>query len=269
MPVFINGREAGGLDPRDRGLHYGDGLFETMAVRDGQARFFGWHLERLADGARRLALRPPPADQLRAEVARAWPEGQGVVKLIVTRGAGARGYRPSPVIEPTLIVAGDPWPDWPLSAWTEGVRLRYCQTRLARNPVLAGIKHLNRLEQVLARNEWNDESVAEGLMQDDLGNVVCGTQSNLFAVVAGRILTPPVDQCGVAGIMRRAFGGWSRDQGLATTEAAMRPADLALASELFVTNALIGAWPVRELAGQPVPGGSLATRFNTWLAGIR
>ena len=269
MPVLVNGRDGAGLDPADRGLQYGDGLFETMAIRDGRVRFFDWHLERLADGARRLALRLPDREELRAQVMRTRPEGAGVVKLIVTRGVGGRGYRAEAGIGPTLVTAGYDWPAWPASAWTDGIRLRYCSTRLARNPALAGIKHLNRLEQVLARGEWDDERIAEGLMLDDLGQVICGTQSNLFAVVGGEIVTPPVDQCGVAGIMRRAFRDWSHDHAAAVIVGALRPEDLAAASELLVTNALIGAWPVRELAGRSVPPGSLATRFNAWLAGIR
>ena len=266
MPVFVNGREGARVDPADRGLQYGDGLFETLAVRDGQARFVDWHLERLADGARRLALPPPDQERLRALIAGAWPAGRGVVKLIVTRGVGGRGYRPATGTEPTCIVAGSEWPAWPASAWSEGVCLRWCRTRLSRNPALAGIKHLNRLEQVLARAEWDDERIAEGLMQDDLGQVISGTQSNLFAVIDGQVVTPPVDQCGVAGVMRRALLGWAADQGIPVRERALRMEKLVQASELWLTNALIGAWPVRELAGRRIPGGGLAARFNAWLA---
>lgn len=266
MPVLVNGRESGSIDPGDRGLQYGDGLFETLAVRDGRARFLAWHLERLAEGARRLALRLPDADRLREQIARAWPAGQGVVKLILTRGAGGRGYRPPPGAEPTCIVAGSEWPDRPASAWTEGVSLRYCSTRLSRNPLLAGIKHLNRLEQVLARSEWDDERIAEGLMLDDLGQVISGTQSNLFAVIAGQLVTPAVDQCGVAGIMRRAFRDWASASTRPVIERVIRPEELAGASELLLTNTLIGAWPVRCLAGRDLPVGRLAGRFNAWLA---
>lgn len=268
MPVLVNGRENGALDPADRGLQYGDGLFETLAVRDGRARFLAWHLQRLAEGARRLGFQSPDPGQLAEQVRRAWPDGPGVVKLILTRGAGGRGYRPSPGGTPTCVVAGSAWPAWPASAWTEGVCLRYCRTRLARNPALAGIKHLNRLEQVLARSEWDDERIAEGLMLDELGQVISGTQTNLFAVIDGRIATPPVDQCGVAGVMRRAFRGWADDAAGPVIERALRPDDLERASELLVTNALIGAWPVRKLADREFPAAELAVRFNAWLAGI-
>jgi 4-amino-4-deoxychorismate lyase len=266
MPVLVNGR-AGQVDPLDRGLQYGDGVFETMAVRDGRARFVDWHLARLAEGARRLLLPVPDPERLLGQIAAAWPGDRGVVKLIWTRGAAGRGYRPPTAAEPTCIAAGFAWPVWPETAWSEGIRLRYCRIRLARNPVLAGIKHLNRLEQVLARAEWDDERIAEGLMLDDMGQVISGTQSNLFAVVARQIVTPALDQCGVAGVMRRAFSSWAADQASPVVERSLRPEELETATEIFVTNALIGAWPVRELAEKPVPAGQIAARFNSWLAG--
>lgn len=267
MPVLVNGVAGGLLDPLDRGLQYGDGLFETMAVLDGRARFYDRHLARLAEGARRLALPMPDPTLLHAQVAAAWPRGRGVVKVIWTRGPAGRGYRPAPDAVPTCIVAGFDWPTWPESAWRAGVRLRYCRTRWSRNPALAGIKHLNRLEQVMARAEWNDEDIAEGLMLDERDRVISGTQSNLFAVVEGRLATPALDQCGVAGIMRGAFCGWAADCAVPVVERDLSSGQLANATEIFVSNALVGAWPVRELAGRPVPQGSLAARFNDWLAG--
>ncbi len=255
------------LDPLDRGLQYGDGVFETMAVRDGRARFFEWHLARLADGARRLAMPVPDQGDLAGQIAAAWPDGRGIVKLICTRGPSGRGYRPPPQVKPTCVAAGFAWPAWPASAWSEGIRLRYCRTRFGRNPQLAGIKHLNRLEQVLARAEWDDDDIAEGLMMDDRELVISGTQSNLFAVIAGRTVTPALDQCGVAGVMRGAFRRWAAEHDNAVVERGIRAGELETATEIFVTNALIGAWPVRECAGRRVRSGSLAARFNDWLAG--
>jgi len=265
MPVLVNGVADARLDPLDRGLQYGDGLFETMAVQDGRARFFEWHLARLAEGARRLGMPMPDQTLLRAQVAAAWPQGRGVVKLVWTRGPAGRGYRPPAKAEPTCIVAGFEWPAWPATAWSEGVRMRYCRTRCSRNPALAGMKHLNRLEQVMARAEWDDESIAEGLMLDDRDQVISGTQSNLFALIAGRLVTPALDESGVAGIMRRALRSWAAERATAVVELGIRVEDLEAATEIFMTNALIGAWPVRELAGKRVPDGTLAARFNDWL----
>jgi 4-amino-4-deoxychorismate lyase len=266
MRILVNGREASQLDARDRGLHYGDGLFETMAVLGGRPRFLDWHFERLALGATRLGLPLPDLQTLQAEIAAACPVPRGVVKLIVTRGIGLRGYRPPSRPQPTRIVIATPWPDWVPAMWTEGVRLGWCRTRYGRNPALAGLKHLNRLEQVLARAEWDDGQMDEGLMLDDRDQVISATQANLFARIDGQWMTPSLDQCGVAGVMRRAFRHWSADRGDAVVERALAAPELAMASHLLLTNALIGAWPVREFSGRGLSFDPMAAQFNEWLA---
>ena len=263
--VLVNGRETGAIDPMDRGLQYGDGLFETFAVQDGRARFFDWHVERLAEGAWRLAMPLPDVRVLRDEIAEAWPRGRGVVKLVLTRGVGARGYQPPAGAQPTRIVSGHEWPARDSRLWSEGVRAGLCRTRLGRNAALAGIKHLNRLEQVLARAEWDDDAMDEGLMQDDRDRLIGGTMSNVFVFLSGRWLTPVLADCGVAGVMRRAFRGWAAEQGIAVMERDIAIADLAGVSAMLLTNSLIGAWPVRELAGGALAPDPLAARFNAWL----
>lgn len=265
MRVLVNGRDDGRIDPQDRGLQYGDGLFETIVVINGRARFLEWHLERLAAGAARLAIPLPEPGVLRTEIAAAGAAGQGIVKLIVTRGVGERGYRPPSKPQPTRIVVGLPWPELAPAAWTRGVRVGWCRTRLGRNPGLAGIKHLNRLEQVLARAEWDDARMAEALMMDDRDHVICGTQANLFARVAGRWITPALDQCGVAGVMRRAFLAWKAERGDPVIERALPAADLAGATAMLLTNAVIGAWPVCELAGRTMAVDPQVAEFNAWV----
>lgn len=265
MRVLINGRAEGRIDARDRGLNYGDGVFETLAILDGRPRFLDWHFERLAQGATCLGLPLPDFEQLRAEIAAVCPEPRGVVKIIVTRGVGPRGYRPPSHPEPSRIVAAAPWPDWPPTAWSEGVRLGWCRTRYGRNPALAGIKHLNRLEQVLARAEWEDASMDEGLMQDDRDQVISATQANLFARIDGQWMTPLLDECGVAGVMRRAFRSWSAEAGDPVVTRALPASELARATHLILTNALIGAWPVREISGRRLALDPAVSQFNEWL----
>jgi 4-amino-4-deoxychorismate lyase len=266
MRVLINGRAEERLDVRDRGLHYGDGLYETLAVSDGRPRFLDWHFERLAHGATCLGIPLPDFGQLRAEIAAACPEPRGVVKVMLTRGVGPRGFRPPSSPEPTRIVATSPWPDRAPALWSEGVRLGWCRTRYGRNPSLAGIKHLNRLEQVLARAEWDDESMDEGLMQDDRDLVISATQANVFARIDGQWTTPTLDQCGVAGIMRRAFLSWFAAAGDPVVARALPARELASATHIVLTNALIGAWPVREIAGRSLALDPGVAQFNAWLA---
>ena len=149
------------------------------------------------------------------------------------------------------MLALHPWPEYPEAWRTGGVGVRWCATRLGVQPRLAGLKHLNRLEQVLARAEWDDPAVAEGLMLDLDGRAVSGTQSNLFVLHRGTLLTPPVDRCGVAGVARAVALETARACGVAVREARLSREDVTAADALFLTSSLIGVWPVRELDGAP------------------
>lgn len=266
MKTLVNGHVSTSIAVQDRGLHYGDGLFETIAVRHGRPRLLALHLERLAAGCARLALPMPAAALLEREIAEVVEADEQVVKVILTRGAAGRGYRIPPAAGSTRIVAAYPGPvarPVPVA----GVRMRTCETRLGTSPALAGLKHLGRLEQVLARSEWQDAQVEEGLMLDTEGRAVCGTQTNLFVVRGGDLLTPRLDRCGVAGVMRRAVLHWARGRCIVAREEDLEPADLHAAEEVFLTNALVGAWPVAELDRRPLRTGSVARTFNAWLEG--
>lgn len=257
--ILINGESTGHICALDRGLLYGDGLFETIAWRHGRLVLWERHMARLALGCTRLNLACPEVTLLEREALQvAAGEESAVIKLIITRGVGGRGYSPTST-SITRVVIRHPWPHYPSTWAQDGIRVRLCGTRLARQPQLAGIKHLNRLEQVLARGEWNpqDEDFAEGLMLDDTDAVICGTQSNLFVVQDGTVYTPDLQHCGVAGTLR----AWLLDEaprmsGRPPSVAPLTLAQLHQADEIFVGNSITGLWPVRELAGrtQPPPG---------------
>ncbi|MEG1082231.1 MAG: aminodeoxychorismate lyase, partial [Pseudomonas sp.] len=174
MHSWIDGRAADAVNLQSRGLAYGDGLFETIAVRAGRPSLLEFHLERLALGCQRLAI---SADHglIREELCRyASLLGDGVLKLILVRGDSQRGYAPAAGAAPRRILQGSPVPAYPAQHAEQGVRLFTCNTRLAEQPLLAGLKHLNRLEQVLARAEWQDSEHAEGLMRDVSGRIIEG-----------------------------------------------------------------------------------------------
>src|SRR5277367_1587099 len=167
MTTWINGRLCTRIDARDRGLQYGDGLFETMRVQRGKIRLLDHHLERLAAGCRRLAIAGVAFPRLRGELERiAARRGAGVLKMIVTRGPGRRGYQPTGRERCTRIITHHVLPGRSSTEEAEPARIRLCAARLGQNPGLAGLKTLNRLESVLARTEWSDVRVWEGLMRD-------------------------------------------------------------------------------------------------------
>jgi 4-amino-4-deoxychorismate lyase len=246
-PVLVDGvdaHEAQLATLADRAFQYGDGLFETLRLQAGAVRFLDAHLDRLRHGCERLRIPPPDASQLTAEITRvANGTREGVVKIIVSRGRGGRGYRPPDPSSSTRVVALHPLP----APDTGPIALRWCDTRLARQPLLAGLKHLNRLEQVLAQGEWNDESIQEGLMLDTEGELIGGTSSNVFIVRDGALLTPDLRYCGVRGVMRAQVLSCARRLGIAVSEEPLWPEDLHAAKEVFVTNAVRGIRPVASL----------------------
>lgn len=261
--MLIDGHAREHLPAGDRGLHFGDGVFETMAVVAGRALCLDRHLARLEDGCARLAIPSPGRRILEAECARVCEGAErAVLKVIVTRGVGGRGYMPDPGGAPTRIVARYPWPDYRAGIGREGVAVRICRTRLGRNPRLAGIKHLNRLEQVLARSEDNPRDCEEGLMLDDRGNVIEGIASNVFAIRGGRVCTPDLGECGVAGIVRALVLEEARAlTGQDPEIASLGVGELTGADECFLTNSLIGIWPIHTIEDEPVATGPIARQL--------
>jgi 4-amino-4-deoxychorismate lyase len=256
--ILINGQAQDHIAVADRGLHYGDGLFETIAVYGGLPRLWERHWRRLSTGCRRLGIAQPDPEILWEEASHVCSGvDRGVLKIIFTRGAGGRGYRPPQTGQATRIMATYPWPAYPEANWRQGVEVRICTTRLGRNSALAGMKHLNRLEQVLARSEWEAPHIAEGLMCDDDDHVIAGTMSNLFIVTAKGLLTPVLTACGVAGVMRSVILELAAELDITWQETQLRLEDLHCADEVFLTNALIGIWPVRCIEQRDYSVGSL------------
>lgn len=267
--ILVNGQPVAvvnlPISPLDRGLHYGDGLFETLAVRSGRPCLWERHMARLARGCAALRISMPASAMLREEAAQLCAGvDRAVLKIVITRGAGGRGYRPQDRPEDgpaTRVMALYPWPEYPNRFWKEGVRVRICRMRLGRNPQLAGLKHLNRLEQVLARAEWQDPEIAEGLMLDQEGYLVEGTQTNVFMVREGALLTPELSQCGVAGIMRGLVMERTRNLVLDCQERRLTLEDVWQVHELFVCNSIIGLWPVADVEGRRFAPGPITLRI--------
>jgi len=248
--VFVGDTRSDAIAANDRGLAYGDGLFETLRAHRGDVPWWTAHWERLQTGAERLGIALPREDQVLAEAKDLLDGGDAVLKLIVTRGSGGRGYAPCAGAASAWIVSKHPLPSEPSA---DGIVLRWCETRLAVQPRLAGIKHCNRLEQVLARAEWNrpgarDTDAAEGLMLDMGGDVVSATAANVFVLCGDGWVTPRLDRCGVAGVCR----AWVLRE-IGATESRLAVTDVESADAIFLCNAVRGILPVAKLAGREWP----------------
>ena len=251
--MLINGQSQETIFALDRGLSYGDGLFETIRFVGKHAPLWQRHMQRLKLGCERLQLPAPDVVLLEHEAAEAIRDlDSAVLRITITRGTGERGYAQPSVLTPTRIVAAFSLPT--LSTGDRGVHVRVCATRYGDQPLLAGIKHLNRLEQVLARAEWRDTSIAEGLMCDGRNNVISATAANLFAVIDNTPVTPRLDRCGVAGVARAEVL-----ERLPACQIRELPLTQCLtASELFLTSSIRGILPVRGVGDTVYAPGPVA-----------
>ena len=252
---LLNGQSTGSIDILDRGLHYGDGLFETLAVIDQQPLCLDKHLQRLVSGCARLKIDFDDVELLKSEVSSLCENIDintecAVLKITITSGTVGRGYkRGNADVKPTRLLAIHPWPGYPDNYSTEGIQTHLCSTRLGHNPELAGIKHLNRLEQVLARNEWENPDIMEGLMLDIDANVIAGSMSNLFAIYPDKkLLTPDLSLCGIEGIVRQYILDHSSEFGYKSEICKLSLEDIYSASEIFFCNSIAGIMPVKQLA---------------------
>lgn len=265
--VIVNGRAADHLPADDRGLAYGDGVFRTFPVRAGHLAHWTRHYETLAGDCRRLRIPPPRAELLVRDMAILLAGAPScAIKIIVTRGSGPRGYRPPRSSCPTRVVSRAPLPDYPPEHAREGVSVRRCALRVGAQPALAGIKHLNRLENVLARGEWDDPGVAEGLMLDVDDRVIGGTMSNVFIASGGELRTPSLTRCGVAGVTRARVLEQARAAGLVARVDDIAWADVLDADEVFVCNSLAGIWPVAAIDGERRDCGPVTRNMQRALA---
>ena len=246
--TLIDGVPGTAVVATDRGLNYGDGLFETMRLHQGKIPLLARHLARLRADCQRIAL-PYPGEACIARDVEKLAGGaaaDGIVRVVLTRGDGGRGYAPPPDARGRRIVALHPLPP----AGPANLSVGLCETRLGRSPALGGMKHLGRLEQVLAAGEVAAAGWDEGLMLDESGHVVEASRHNLFFVRDGRLWTPPLQGCGVAGVMRALVLEVLPGIGLAGGEARLRYHELHEIQEMFLCNAVAGVRPVSRIAGR-------------------
>ena len=249
--LWVDGAPCPRVPADDRGLLYGDGVFRTLRVIGGRPGLLERHLRKLGADARALAMvaEDELLDLLRREIAALLPEQDGVLRITLTRGSGPRGYAAPARQTPRRVLAFTPTTPPRLEATP--VRMQVARTPLACSPALAGIKHLGRLEQVLAASESSAANVFDRLMCEPDGRPICGTRCNLFLRRGRSLLTPALTRSGVAGAVRERIleDAGSIVAGIVDEcrEAVLDLDDLLDADELFVTNAVFGLRVVGEL----------------------
>lgn len=237
------------VSPFDRGLAYGDGVFRTIKAAHGKPDTWALHYQKLKQDCEAIGLVCPSAELLMADIALLHITGQkSVIKIIVTSGPGERGYQRGASAS-TRIVSSAVFPEYPDKNFSHGITLYPCNLRLSHQPLLAGVKHLNRLENVLARAEWSDPDITDGLLLDEDGLVIECVSSNIFARFGRKLVTPALDKCGVAGITRQRILDAAPKLDYATEILPMDMNLLLKSDEIIICNSLYGAWQVLELQG--------------------
>ena len=266
VKILINGRAEHCIDVLDRGFQYGDGLFETILVESGCVTFLEQHFERLHKGCATLGF--PPLDEalIRHEVSKVIkPKQSGVLKLVISRGVGERGFLAPEKPEITRVVSFNEQ-QTSINHKLFACSLIYCHTRLSRQPLLAGIKHLNQLERVLAREELRDQA-GEGLMLDVNDQVIEGIMSNLFMVKDACLVTPSLSHSGVSGIIRQHLLEQAKQQNIACEVKDITLLDLEMADEIFITNSLMPVRTINKLVTQDRSIAKASSEFAQWALG--
>jgi 4-amino-4-deoxychorismate lyase len=265
--MLVNGAPGNTINADDRGLAYGDGVFRTLRVQAGRPVCWERQYAKLQRDCGALKISCPSALVLSSELQQLGKtQPEGVAKIIITRGVSTRGYAPSAAqSETTRILGINPEPVFPADFVKSGVRMHVCKVRLGHQVLLAGIKHLNRLENVLAASEWQDKDVPEGLLCDIAGNVISGTRSNLFMLRGNILYTPNLSRCGVAGVQRDRVMDWSKQHGVPCKGADFHMEELVQADEIFLVNSVFGLWPVREVADYRRTQHPMAWKIQEWL----
>ena len=247
--TVVNGQPSSVISVRDRAIQFGDGLFETIAIKAGNPLCWEQHMSRLNEGCRRLKITFLDFKLLEKEALSLLGEvnDKAILKIIITRGETMQGYQFSEQCKPNRILSLLPWPDYPLDYKDKGVATTICKNRYSLQPSLAGIKHLNRLEQILARSEILNKEITEGIVTDMTDNVIEGTMSNIFIRLGSVLVTPDLSQCGITGVIRQLIIEAQQDLRIDIAIDSVSLSQLKQAEEIFLCNSIIGIWPVRQI----------------------
>lgn len=268
---LVNGHFGNVITPFDRGFAYGDGVFRTMLMRDGLPLEWPLHYQKLVADCAAIGIVCPSAELLMGDFKQLFSledmeeHRLAVAKIIITRGESGRGYKTPAISSPSRVVTKSAFTAYASTYAENGVSLQVCNTRLSANLKLAGIKHLNRLENVLARMEWTSDAIFDGLLLDAQGDVIECTMCNVFARYGQKLLTPDLSRCGVAGVTRQRIMSLASVLNLPVEVAKIPLERLLQADEVLVCNSLIGVFQVSQIQDTTWQKQPLASAFRSLL----
>ena len=273
---LINGSFDATISPFDRGFAYGDGVFRTLVMRNGVPESWPQHYQKLVADCAAINIVCPSAELLMSDLQQLFlidargdenssAENSSVAKIIITRGEGNRGYTPPPITAPMRVVTKSAMPEYPETRFIDGVNLIVCETRLAAQPLLAGIKSLNRLENVLARMEWHSPDIADGIFLDTNDNVIECTAANIFARFGDTLITPSLTECGVAGVTRQRIIELAHTLSFKISVETFNLEKLLMADEVIICSSLYGAWQVKSIQEKTIKTGAMAANIRAAL----
>ncbi|ORT50333.1 4-amino-4-deoxychorismate lyase [Vibrio sp. qd031] len=261
--MWINGVKQEHVPALDRSFQYGDGCFTTIQTQFGELRHWELHVERMQACLNTLGIATPPWRDIKHQLMDiALDDPIAGVKLLISRGSGGRGYA-SPHNAHSLIMSNhfaypQHYPQWQ----TDGIKLGISRIKLGHNPLLAGHKHNNRLEQVLVKNDLDAQQVDDGVVLDINEHIVETSSANIFWRKGSTLYTPILDKAGVAGIIRRLIIQDAEPLGFKALLGRFDLVDLHDADEVFVSNALLGVAPVVQVGERRYPIGELTLKLQ-------
>lgn len=260
--ALVDGKPASTVDLQDRGLQFGDGVFETMRLRNGRPLLWQLHWDRLQRGLHALRITSPAEEDCLKDLKSVAPHGECIGKLVVTRGSSPRGYAiPCSVPSRRMVWSGPPMPE-EKGGGNASLRVGICQSPIHPSP-LPGTKHLNRIENVLARMEWKADW-EEGLLHAPGRGLVSGTASNLFLIDGETLITPPVSRFGIAGTRRRWLLECAHLVGIPVREEYIRIQRLRAIGSCWLTSTVLGIRSA-QLVGTKNPGPETVGPIGYWL----
>lgn len=247
----------------DRSFQYGDGCFTTMLTKSGSIQLWSQHVGRMQEALQRLKIGEIDWNSLKRELDSIASDAPlAGLKIHVSRGEGGRGYSPKVSSGPKVTVSRFEFPQSYRQFRENGIDLTVCDTPLGLNPLLAGLKHNNRLEQILAKEEVERTTFTDGLVLDINGNVIETTMANVFWIADGKVFTPSLDYAGVAGVMRGEIIKLLSAMNIPVEIASFTLKDVLAADEIFVSNCILGVAPVNKIKDAQFPPGTITRRIQ-------